>query len=164
MLVECLYTLVSKFIILNLCLIVLFISKKKLISFITFACIFEFPIIFGFSLLFLFLLTSSYDFFCIYLALEGLGLTLYVFSSMLYYGIVSIEASIKYFSLGAISTGVFLLGVSILFGCVGSLNFLEIQIFLGSCLFLDSILELKLALLCIIFGFLFKISAFPCHI
>ena len=40
------------------------------------------------------------DFFGIYLAMEGLCLTLYVLASMTHQGIVSIEASIKYFSLG----------------------------------------------------------------
>jgi NADH-quinone oxidoreductase subunit N len=75
----------------------------------------------------------------VYLAIEGLSLTLYVLASMLYCSIVSLEASIKYFSLGAISTGVFLLGISILFSCVGALDFLEVQIFLGSSVFLESV-------------------------
>ena len=86
----------------------------------------------GFSVFFLLILTSTYDFFGVYLALEGLSLTLYVLAGILNYSIVSIEAAIKYFSLGAIASGVLLLGVSLLFGIVGSLDFLEIQLFLGS--------------------------------
>lgn len=115
-------------------------------------------------MLFLFLLSSSYDFFGIYLAMEGLSLTLYVLASMTHKGVVSIEASIKYFSLGAISSGIFLFGISIIFGIVGVLDFLEIQLFLSNSHFLENILEIKLGLLFILFGFFFKLSAFPCHI
>jgi len=114
--------------------------------------------------LFLFLLTSTYDFFGIYLTLEGLSLTLYALASMTHQGIVSIEAAIKYFSLGAISSGIFLFGISLLFGLIGSLDFLEIQLFLSNSLFLNNILEVKISLLCILFGFFFKLSAFPCHV
>ena len=96
--------------------------------------------------------------------MEGLSLTLYVLASITHQGIVSIEASIKYFALGAISSGIFLFGVSLFFGLVGSLDFLEIQIFLSNSHFLNNILEIKIALLCILFGFFFKVSAFPCHI
>jgi NADH-quinone oxidoreductase subunit N len=127
-------------------------------------CIIEFPLILTFSTLFLFLLSSSYDFFGIYLAMEGLSLTLYVLASMTHQGIVSIEAAIKYFSLGAISSGIFLFGISILFGIIGALDFLEIQLFLSNSNFLENILEVKFALLFILFGFFFKLSAFPCHI
>jgi len=131
--------LIAKFIILFLTLIVLYISKNKFVKFVKLTCILEFPIVIGFSVLFLLLITSSYNFFCAYLAIEGLSLTLYVLASMLYYGIVSLEASIKYFSLGAISSGIFLLGISVLFSCIGALDFLEVQIFLGSSVFLESI-------------------------
>jgi len=127
-------------------------------------CVIEFPLIIAFSILFLFLLTSTYDFFGIYLTLEGLSLTLYALASMTHQGIVSIEAAIKYFSLGAISSGIFLFGISLLFGLIGSLDFLEIQLFLSNSLFLNNILEVKISLLCILFGFFFKLSAFPCHV
>ena len=142
-----------------LTLLVLALSKLKIKNLLSLNCIIEFPVIIAFSVLFLFLLSSSYDFFGIYLAMEGLSLTLYVLASITHQGIVSIEASIKYFALGAISSGIFLFGVSLFFGLVGSLDFLEIQIFLSNSHFL-----IKIALLCILFGFFFKVSAFPCHI
>ena len=147
-----------------LTLLVLAFSKLKIKNLLSLNCIIEFPVIIAFSVLFLFLLSSSYDFFGIYLAMEGLSLTLYVLASITHQGIVSIEASIKYFALGAISSGIFLFGVSLFFGLVGSLDFLEIQIFLSNSHFLNNILEIKIALLCILFGFFFKVSAFPCHI
>ena len=82
----------------------------------------------------------------------------------MYKNILSIEATIKYFSLGAIAGGILLLGISIIFGLVGSLDFLEIQIFLGSYQILFYFLELKIGLLLLIMGFLFKIAAFPFHV
>jgi len=117
---------------------VLWISKLKIKNLIMLNCVIEFPTFVLFSLLFLFLLTSSYDFFGVYLAIEGLSLTLYALASMTHQGIVSIEASIKYFSLGAISSGIFLFGISILFGITGALDFLELQVFLTNSQFLES--------------------------
>lgn len=162
--IDCFYILFSKFIIISLTLLVLWIAKIKIKNLISLNCIIEFPLILTFSMLFLFLLSSSYDFFGIYLAMEGLSLTLYVLASMTHKGIVSIEASIKYFSLGAISSGIFLFGISIIFGIIGALDFLEVQIFLSNSHFLENILEIKFGLIFILFGFFFKLSAFPCHI
>ena len=117
-----------------------------------------------FSVLFMFLLLSSYDFFAVYLTIEGLSLTLYVLATLLHQGIISVEASIKYFSLGAIASGSLLLGIIILFGIVGSLDFLEIQNFFGGQIVLNYIFEIKISLVLIFFAFFFKVSAFPCHI
>jgi len=124
----------------------------------------EFPIVLGFSILFMFLLLSSYDFVSTYLTLEGLGLTLYVLAILLNQGIISVESAIKYFSLGAISSGSLILGISILFGFVGSTDFLEIQTFLGSQNSLHYSSEIIVSILLIFFAFFFKISAFPCHV
>lgn len=124
----------------------------------------EFPLIISFSLLFMFLLSSSYDLFGVYLSIEGLSLTLYVLSAIMYQSILSIESTIKYFSLGAISSGMLLLGISIIFSLIGSLDFLEIQIFLGSKQILSHFLEIKIGFLFILIGFLFKIAAFPFHV
>lgn len=162
--INCFYTIWSKLIIIFLTILVLIISKNKLKNSEHLTCIIEFPLILSFSLLFMFLLTSSYDFFGMYLAIEGLSLTLYVLGGMLYKSIISIEAVIKYFSLGALSTGFLLLGISIFFGIIGSLDFLEIQIFLGSFKFIVYFLEIKIGLLLLLIGFFFKISAFPFHI
>lgn len=164
-LLNCFYTLFSKFFIVLLVIVILWISKNKLKNLNQLTCLLEFPVVVGFSVLFMFLLTSSYDFFGVYMSIEGLSLTLYVMAAMLYNGIVSVESAIKYFSLGAISSGILLFGVSILFGLVGSLDFLEVYLFLGNkSLYEPNILELKFSLLCILFGFFFKLSAFPCHI
>lgn len=162
--INCLYILVSKFIIILFTMLILWISKKKLKTLTAINVMLEFPLILSFSLLFMFFLTSSYDFFCVYLSIEGLSLTLYVLATIVYKNIISIEATIKYFSLGAISTGILLLGISIIFSLIGSLDFLIVQLYLGSLKSYSHFLELKLGFALILFSFLFKISAFPCHI
>jgi NADH-quinone oxidoreductase subunit N len=149
---------------LGLTLFVLLISKSKIKYFSKLNYFIEFPLVLGFSILFMFLLLSSYDFFGVYLTVEGLSLTLYVLSTMLHQGVVSVEASIKYFSLGAIASGNLLLGILILFGVIGSLDFLEIQNFLATEILLNYIFEIKISLTLILFSFFFKISAFPCHV
>lgn len=162
--INCFYTIFSKLIIISLTILVFWISKNKLKNSIYFNCMVEFPLIISFSLLFMFLLSSSYDLFGVYLSIEGLSLTLYVLSAIMYQSILSIESTIKYFSLGAISSGILLLGISIIFGLIGSLDFLEIQIFLGSEQIVSHFLEIKIGFLFILIGFLFKIAAFPFHV
>lgn len=112
----------------------------------------------------MFLLTSSYDFFGVYLTIEGLSLTLYILGSVTYQSIVSIEGVLKYFSLGAISSGILLFGISIIFGVIGSLDFLAVQLFLSNSQILLHYLEIKFSILFLCIGFFFKISAFPFHI
>jgi NADH-quinone oxidoreductase subunit N len=147
-----------------LTLFILFISKNRLVYKNDLTCSIEFPVVIGFSLLFMFFLTSTYDFFGVYLALEGLSLTLYVLAGILNQSVISIEAGIKYFSLGAISSGILLFGICYLFGLVGSLDFLEVQLFLsGSIQNFSLLFELKVAIICILFGLFFKLSIFPCH-
>ena len=163
-LINCWYTKVSKVVLLTLTVVFLAIIKNKLVVNDKINCAIEFPVIIGFSLLFMFFLTSTYDFFGVYLALEGLSLTLYVLAGILNQSIISIESAIKYFSLGAISSGIFLFGVCYLFGLAGSLDFLEVQLFLsGSVQSFSLLIELKVSVICIIVGLFFKLSVFPCH-
>lgn len=70
--------------------------------------------------------------------------------------IKSIEASIKYFILGGLSSGIFLLGTYFLFYTNASLNIYENKIFS------DSLLVI-LAYTLIIISFLFKFGVFPFH-
>ena len=162
--INCLYVLISKLVIILLTILILWISKKKIKTLTAINVMLEFPLILSFSILFMFFLTSSYDFFCVYLSIEGLSLTLYVLATIVYKNIISIEATIKYFSLGAVSSGILLLGISIIFSLIGSLDFLVIQLYLGSLKSYCHFLEIKLGFTLILFSFLFKISAFPCHI
>lgn len=145
-------------------IVILLIGERKIKRFSRLNYFIEFPLVIAFSVLFMFLLSSSYDFFGTYLTIEGLSLTLYVLATLLYQGVISVESAIKYFALGAIASGSLLLGIVILFGLVGSLDFLEIQNFLGNANVLNYIFEIQISLGFIFFAFFFKISAFPCHV
>lgn len=125
----------------------------------------DFPMLIGFAVFFLLLLNSSYDFFGVYLSLEGLSLTLYVLAISLIQSTVSIEATTKYFSLGALSTGILLWGLSILYNQIGCLDFLEIQLFLvNSIKIFDELAEIKFAFSLLLVSFFFKAGSFPMHI
>ena len=149
------YTQISKVYIILLTTVLLVITRFRLKENNV-----EFIVVINFSLFFLLILSSVYDFFVFYLVLEGLSLTLYVLAGMSNKSVVSVESSIKYFSLGALSSGILLLGICFLYGLVGTLNFLDIQLFFVS---IDNLFESKVTVVLIVFGLLFKLGAFPCN-
>jgi len=87
----------------------------------------------------------------IYLGIELIGLAFYVLAGRERKGMKSTEAGIKYFILGALSSGIFLLGVTIVFAQTGSTD-LELIGSLGGS---GGVL--------IIVGLLFKLGAAPFH-
>ena len=67
-----------------------------------------------------------------YITIELLSLPLYGLASIKSRSLLSTEAGLKYFILGAFSSGVFLFGVSLIYLATGSLSFSEIgQLFAG---------------------------------
>lgn len=67
-------------------------------------------------------LTSGYDLIVIFVGLEILSLSLYVLIGMTRTSVQALESSMKYFLLGAFSSGFMLLGIAFLFGGSGSTN------------------------------------------
>ncbi|MDF3819442.1 NADH-quinone oxidoreductase subunit N [Leptospira sp. 96542] len=67
-------------------------------------------------------LTSGYDLIVIFVGLEILSLCLYVLVGMARSNVSSLESAMKYFLLGAFSSGFMLLGIAFLFGGSGSTN------------------------------------------
>ena len=121
----------------------------------------EFPVIFGFSVFFMLLLIASFNLFSAFVCLEGLSFSLYILAGLNFLSQSSMEGGIKYFCLGALSSGLFLYGLSVVFLICGSLNFLEIRYFF-------ILIEKPPLLLCfgvffIFLGLFFKLSIFPCH-
>jgi NADH-quinone oxidoreductase subunit N len=121
----------------------------------------EYPILIGFAVFFLIALISSYDLMVMYLTLEGLSIVLYVLAAYPFKQ-SSLEASMKYYSLGALSSGILLFGISLIYGIVGAFDFLNIKFFFAFSNYIPY-LTLNFTILCLLFGFLFKLSAFPCH-
>lgn len=106
------------------------------------------------------------DFLYLYLALEGLNLTLYVLIALNNRS-ESVEASLKYMTLNVLATAIILFGIAIFYANLLTTNFDIIQTKLGFLAFNSvesDILWLKVAMWLIILGLLFKLSAFPLHI
>ena len=81
------------------------------------------------SVLGMFFLASTNDFLILFLGIELLSLALYVLAASKKQMVSSLEAGLKYFVLGAFSSGIMLLGISLIYGSLGMTNFLDIKYF-----------------------------------
>ena len=122
---------------------------------------FEIPILILFSTLGMMVLISSNDLISMYLGIELQSLALYVVAAIKRDSLQSSESGVKYFVLGALSSGILLYGCSLIYGFSGSTNFEQIQINLNSLSNLN--LGLIFGLVFVLTGLAFKISAVPFH-
>ena len=127
---------------------------------------FEYFVIFLISLLSLLLLISASDLISFYLVIEMQALCFYVLASFKRYSSFSAEAGLKYFISGAFISGFFLLGSSLLYFALGTLNFNALTILL-SFPFSESNSTLEyitfIGIIFITSTLLFKISCAPFH-
>jgi NADH-quinone oxidoreductase subunit N len=114
-----------------------------------------------FAMLGIFVMISASSMLSLYLGLELLSLCLYAMVAFNRDSAVAAESAMKYFVLGAIASGCFLYGTSILYGVTGSLDLAEIARRAGE---LDGLsLHLLFALSFILVGVAFKFGAVPFH-
>jgi len=111
------------------------------------------------------LIVSSYDLISMYLAIEMQSLSLYVLAAFKKNSAFSTEAGLKYFILGAFSSGLILFGSAIVYGFTGSTNFEDIaRLCTGTYNSLDTIgTGVLIGLAFIASGLFFKIAAAPFH-
>ncbi len=119
---------------------------------------FEYPIIILISILGMFFMLSSNDLILFYLGLELQSLSLYILASIDRDNLRSSESGIKYFVLSALSSGLLLYGCSLLYGFTGTTNFDLIADGLTK----DNTGAI-FAMVFILVGLAFKISAVPFH-
>ncbi len=119
---------------------------------------FEYPIIILLSILGMFFMVSSNDLILFYLGLELQSLSLYILASIDRDNLRSSESGIKYFVLSALSSGLLLYGCSLLYGFTGSTNFDLIATQLNK-----ENIGAVFAMVFILVGLAFKISAVPFH-
>ncbi len=150
------FSLYSKALILISTFFVLLISKRYIVDIKNNK--FEYPIIVLLSLLGMFVMVSSNDLILFYLGLELQSLALYILASIDRDNIKSSEAGIKYFVLGALSSGLLLYGCSLMYGFTGSTNFEEIASNSG-----DFNVATIFGMVFILVGLAFKVSAVPFH-
>ncbi|HKJ68955.1 MAG TPA: NADH-quinone oxidoreductase subunit N [bacterium] len=109
----------------------------------------------------MFLLVSAIDLLMIYLSLELVSITSFILAGFLKQQRRSNEAALKYVIYGAVSSGLMLYGFSLLFGLTGTTKILEIhQVLLSTS---PNTITLIVAILLILAGFGYKISAVPFH-
>lgn len=82
------------------------------------------------ALLGIILLVSSNDLLAMYLAMELQSLSFYTLATLKRDDESSTEAGLKYFILGSLSSGIFLFGVSLIYGLTGLTNFDSLNLFL----------------------------------
>jgi NADH-quinone oxidoreductase subunit N len=121
---------------------------------------FEYPILIIFSVVGMMFMVSANDLMILYLGLELQSLSLYVVASMRRESLKSTEAGMKYFVLGALSSGLLLYGASLVYGYSGSTNFQSIVISLDSS---SRSLGFMFGMILVVAGLAFKISAVPFH-
>jgi NADH-quinone oxidoreductase subunit N len=123
---------------------------------------FEFPILIVIATLGMMVMISANDLMSLYLGIELMSLSLYVTAAFRRDSVRSTEAGLKYFVLGALSSGMLLYGASLIYGFTGTTNFdLLAQIFTtGEA---HSEIGLLIGLVFLIAGLAFKVSAVPFH-
>lgn len=115
-----------------------------------------------FATLGMMVMASSNDLLNVYVGLELMALSFYVLVALGSKQIRSLEGALKYFVLGALSSGILLYGISFAYGFGGTTNLPEIaqQAIRGS----SSHPFLLLAIGLIAAGFAFKVALFPFHL
>jgi proton-translocating NADH-quinone oxidoreductase chain N len=120
---------------------------------------FEYVILMILAVTGMMLVVSSYDLISMYLAIELQSFCMYIIASLKRESEFSTEAGLKYFILGAFSSGLLLFGCSLLYGFTGTTNYQQLfQIFST----IDK--AIILGVLFILVGMLFKLSAAPFHL
>jgi len=110
-----------KLLLLCICIPVLFlISRGTYMQKINF---FEYFTLFLLSILSLFLLLNTADIVSAYLVIEMQALCFYILASFKRNSSFSTEAGLKYFIAGSFISGIFLVGASLIYGCLGTLQF-----------------------------------------
>jgi NADH-quinone oxidoreductase subunit N len=105
------------------------------------------------------MLISAGDLIALYLGLELMSLALYVVAASNRENVKSTEAGLKYFVLGALSSGMLLYGASLIYGFTGTVSFAGI----AQATHTGASIGLVFGLVFLFVGFCFKISAVPFH-
>jgi NADH-quinone oxidoreductase subunit N len=107
-------------------------------------------------------MVSAYSFLTIFLGLELSSLPLYAMVALQKNSRPATEASMKYFVMGALASGLLLYGISLLYGATGSIYIQNFAAIIGTPQH-NQEMVLLLALVFILAGVIFKFGAVPFH-
>ena len=130
---------------------------------------FEYPLLIALAAVGMMMMVSAGDLIALYMGLELQSLALYVVASLRRDSVKSTEAGLKYFVLGALSSGLLLYGASLVYGYTGSTLFSEIIAASQGAISSSSLqptgpsVGLLFGLAFIAAGLAFKVSAAPFH-
>jgi NADH-quinone oxidoreductase subunit N len=108
------------------------------------------------SLLGMMVLASARDLVLLFLAFELMSIPLYVLSGFLKSDAGAVEAALKFFLVGSVSSAVMAYGLSFVYGATGTMDLAKIAAAASSPM-------LTLGLVAALVGFAFKVAAFPFH-
>ena len=120
--------------------------------------LFEYPILILLAAIGMMIMVSANDLIAIFIGLELQSLTLYVLAALNRNHLASSEAGLKYFLLGALSSGLLLFGLSYIYGFTGNtnLNLISTTVTSGN-------IGLIIGIVFVCSGIAFKVSAVPFH-
>lgn len=121
---------------------------------------FEYPILVSLSVVGMMMMVSAGDLMSLYMGLELQSLALYVIAALRRDSVKSSEAGLKYFVLGALSSGILLYGASLVYGFAGTTSFAGISSVVSEG---NLSMGVLFGLVFLITGMAFKLSAVPFH-
>lgn len=122
---------------------------------------FEYPVLIIFAVVGMIVLISAGNLLTLYLGFEIMSLALYVLAAFARSNLRSSEAGLKYFILGALSSGLLLYGISLVYGFSGTTDFIGIAH--GFTDHATASIGSTIGLVFVLVGLAFKISAAPFH-
>jgi NADH-quinone oxidoreductase subunit N len=122
---------------------------------------FEYPVLVTMAGIGMMLMVSANNLLALYMALELQSLSLYVLAAFRRNSAVSAEAGVKYFSLGALSSGMILFGISLIYGHTGTLDYGTLAATLAPMQAIP--IGITFGIVFLLGGIAFKISAVPFH-
>jgi NADH-quinone oxidoreductase subunit N len=121
---------------------------------------FEFWLVYLFFVLSNILILASQDLLMFYITLELQSFATYILAAFARSQQLSVEAALKYFVLGAFTSGFFLFGLALFYVAFGTTNLYDLTML---ALFLEPSSLTGLAFIFLFAGFLFKLAVFPFH-
>jgi NADH-quinone oxidoreductase subunit N len=122
----------------------------------------EVPVLLLLSASGMMILAAARDLMIVFLGIELMSLAVYVLAGVNRRSARGAESAIKYFLLGAFSTGFLLYGMALVFGATGSTRYADIAAWITQHPALSPMLRIGMGLLLV--GFAFKVAAAPFHV